>query len=344
MQNLKRYFINFKYMISRPKPVLWARTLYNYSRAIFQRRLRYVDIIVDYACNLSCEHCSCQSLSSNRETLKPIQWRRVSEEAEKLGCIIFGVQGGEPLIYPEIEKLIKGIYPHRNYISIKTNGTIGNLSYFRNLKNIGVDSITVGIGPAKDYTRNMNVLNDIRNAGLNLMLSIVISKENIESEAFSWAIKMSKKYNCVLNLALAVPCGMWKHKYDIMLTDEDIRRLNVIMQKNPFIRTDFDTNWFRKGCGGSKEKLYISPYGDVLPCPFIHISFGNVLIEPLKDIWHRAHGTKAFDEYAPVCIAAQDYLFNTYLDRSYPPVNYAVVEDLLETNYAERKYIMSGCK
>ncbi len=31
------------------------------------------------------------------------------------------------------------------------------------------------------------------------------------------------------------------------------------------------------GCPAGMEKIYITPYGDVIPCPFIHIGFGNIL-------------------------------------------------------------------
>ena len=363
MVSLKSLFINFRYMIHQPKPLLVVRTLYNYARYFFsdRPRLRYVDIIMDYACNLKCEHCSCETLKNpSRIKLTPQDWGDVASQCEKLGSIIFGVQGGEPLVYPKIEDVIRNLNPKRNFISVKTNGTIASSELFRKLKECGVDSITVGLGPIPNefefenynvitrklknaFATSLKSVEMIAQAGIKPMMSVVISRENITSKVFQNVIELSKKYNSVLNCALAVPVGSWETNYELMLTQDDRKRLNETLKKNPHVRTDFDSNWLVSGCGACKEKIYISPYGDVLPCPFIHISFGNVLEEPLRDIWRRACETNTFSEYAPVCLAAEDREFLSYIDIAKKkgiklPIRFDDDEltELLSTTYAMR--------
>lgn len=363
MVPIKSLFINFRYMIHQPKPLLVARTLYNYTRYLFgaRPRLRYVDIIMDYACNLKCEHCSCETLKNHsRRKLTPQDWGNVARQSEKIGSIIFGVQGGEPLVYPKIEEVIRNLNPRKNFISVKTNGTIASEELFHKLKKWGVNSITVGLGPIPNefefenynlisrklenaFATSLKSVEMIAKAGIKPMMSVVISRENITSKVFQNVIELSKKYNSVLNCALAVPVGSWETNYELMLTKEDRKRLNEILQKNPHVRTDFDSNWLFSGCGACKEKIYISPYGDVLPCPFIHISFGNVLEEPLRDIWLRACKTNTFSEYAPVCLAAEDRKFLSYIDiaskkNAKLPIRFDDPElaELLSTTYATR--------
>ena len=58
------------------------------------------------------------------------------------------------------------------------------------------------------------------------------------------------------------------------------------------------------------EKIYITPYGDVLPCPFIHISFGNVKQENLKDIVRRMRMNPYLEGYPKICVAAEDREFH----------------------------------
>jgi MoaA/NifB/PqqE/SkfB family radical SAM enzyme len=325
---------NFRYMIHQRKPKLVARTAMGYSRYLLgsKPRLRYVDVIMDYACNLKCEHCSCQTLrNASRRQLTPDDWGRVAREAEALGAITFGVQGGEPLIYPHIEDVIRNLNPSRNFISVKSNGTVASPELFRNLKAWGVDSITVGFGPVpneydfddydsisrnlKDaFTTSLQCVKMIADAGIKPMMSAVISRENIRSKVFRGMIDIAKQYDSILNCALAVPVGSWERNWDLMLQKEDRAELNRIMRENPHVRTDFQSNWTIDGCGALKEKVYISPYGDVLPCPFIHISFGNVLEESLETIWRRGIQLKAMKEYPHVCLAAEDKLFLSYLD------------------------------
>lgn len=150
MVSLKSLLINTRYMIHQRKLQLAARTAFGYVNYFMGKRprLRYVDIIVHYGCNLKCEHCSCETLKdTSRRWLTPDDWGRVARQCEKLGAVIYGVQGGEPLVYKELDKVIHNLNPKRNFISIKTNGTIASMELFHELRKQGVDSMTVGFGP-----------------------------------------------------------------------------------------------------------------------------------------------------------------------------------------------------
>jgi MoaA/NifB/PqqE/SkfB family radical SAM enzyme len=48
------------------------------------------------------------------------------------------------------------------------------------------------------------------------------------------------------------------------------------------------------GCIAVKRMISITRYGDVMPCPYMHFSLGNVLNEPLKDIIERGLNIKYF--------------------------------------------------
>lgn len=363
MIQLSSLLTNARYMMHHPKPQLIARTAKGYAANMlgFKPRLRYVDIIIHYGCNLKCEHCSCETLKdSSRKQLTPEDWGKVGKQCMELGVITYGVQGGEPLIYKDLEKVIQNLAPERNFISIKTNGTVASPDLFKRLRKAGVDSITVGFGPVpneyefSDYDKisrklkdafslSLNTLKMVSESGIKPMMSVVISRKNIGSNVFHGMVDLARENDSVLTCALAVPVGSWELKYDIMLDKTDRQNLKNIMLQNPHVRTDFQTNWLVEGCGAIKEKIYITPYGDVLPCPFIHISFGNVLEEPLETIWKRACKVKTFSEYAPVCLAAEDKEFLTYLDIATKagkqlPIRYdePKIAELLDSCYSER--------
>ena len=363
MISFQSLLTNSKYMLHQGKLQLVARAATGYVKYLAGQRprLRYVDVIMHYACNLKCEHCSCETLKdSSRKQLTPEDWGRVAKQAEKMGVITFGVQGGEPLVYKDLDKVLANLNTQRNFISIKTNGTIASPELFEKLKKAGVDSLTVGFGPVPneyefdDYNRMTRKLKDafsisfetvkmISEAGLKPMMSVVVSKENIGSKVFQGIIDLAREHGAILNCALAVPVGSWALNYDIMLRAEDRKELNQIMQENPHVRTDFESNWMIDGCGALKEKVYISPYGDVLPCPFIHISFGNVLEEPLDVIWRRGCQQNTFAEYPPVCIAAEDEIFLSYLNiaeqkGAQMPIRFddPDISELLKTTHKER--------
>ena len=113
----------------------------------------------------------------------------------------------------------------------------------------------------------------------------------------------------MLNYNLAVPIGFWKGNYDGMITKEDRILLDRMREEYPFSKTDFETNYFQKGCGAIKEKLYINAYGEVMPCPFIQITFGNILRDDVDILRDRAFQYGYFRNYARCCLAAEDMEF-----------------------------------
>ena len=77
-------------------------------------------------------------------------------------------------------------------------------------------------------------------------------------------------------------------------------------------------NGSRHGCGAVKEILYLTPYGDVLPCPFLHISLGNALEESVKVIRQRALQNPYFAVYYQKCLASTDEEFiERYLSKTF---------------------------
>jgi MoaA/NifB/PqqE/SkfB family radical SAM enzyme len=72
-----------------------------------------------------------------------------------------------------------------------------------------------------------------------------------------------------------------------------------------------------KECPGGREKLCISPYGEVIGCGMNYISFGNVLQEPLENIWERTCEWPPFKKRSKKCLIALD---EEYLEEYLLPV------------------------
>ena len=62
------------------------------------------------------------------------------------------------------------------------------------------------------------------------------------------------------------------------------------------------------GCTTVK-RLYITPTGDVLVCPYVHIKIGNILEQPLKEIVDFGFRIKYFREHSSLCLAGEDKKF-----------------------------------
>jgi MoaA/NifB/PqqE/SkfB family radical SAM enzyme len=138
-----------------------------------------------------------------------------------------------------------------------------------------------------------------------------------------------------LNPIFAAPVGAWEGNKDIVLTKDDLEYIEGLRKKHLFLRRDVDANFVERGCGAVKEAVYLTAYGDVLPCPFIHISLGNVLEEPLEKIRKRGLEIKYFNHYHKKCLAAEDRNFmvkysSFMANREQVPANFSDVSKELK--------------
>jgi MoaA/NifB/PqqE/SkfB family radical SAM enzyme len=285
-------------------------------------RLRYVDFALDYRCNMRCDHCFATNLTPRGDNPPPKMtledYRRVAAQAMDLGAVNFSFQGGEPLLLENLDEYIKAVQPHKNVISVTTNGSLLNREKVLWLKKQGVDILTVSIDSsiAEEHDRFRNfpgaferAMNGIRAAldnGLHVTIGTTISHDNINSEGITELIEFAEKNKIILCFALATPIGNWAEGEALLLTGEDLAKIRQWEKELQYIRTDFEANLSGYGCGAAKEIIYITPYGDVLSCPFIHIGLGNLHEESLGAIRDRALTVKEFAEFAPKCLCAED--------------------------------------
>jgi hypothetical protein len=122
----------------------------------------------------------------------------------------------------------------------------------------------------------------------------------------------------LLYLILPVPAGRWIENREMLLTADDLEYIDGLTRSTPYVRTDFQANFGPHGCGAVKEILYLTPYGDVLACPFIHISLGNIFEESIAAIRARALQNPYFADYHPKCLASTDAEFiDKYLSKTF---------------------------
>ncbi len=321
------YIMNFKYAVRLDKPLLTIRVIRDYLQLLVFRKvpLRYVDIALDYGCNLSCVHCSAEKLKKGRNArrMEISDYKRLAKQCHKLGVITVGFTGGEPLICPYLEPVIEAFKPARTMISIKTNGILLNGECLKKLKSWKVDSISIGLGPVPNDMKNYDGIRGLTDSykesfvaaqkakehGFRVIISVVVSHENIYSKNIERILEITKEMGVILIFGLAVPAGNWSGNEDIILREEDRIRIRELLMRYRHARTDFESNFMSRGCGALNEKLYITPYGDVMPCPFLQIGFGNVLKEPLAKIREWGLAYPVFRGYPERCLAADHYEF-----------------------------------
>jgi MoaA/NifB/PqqE/SkfB family radical SAM enzyme len=321
---LDRFALDFRYAFRPHKPLLILRLTRAVVLAkVFRRaRLRYVDFAIDFACNLSCEHCFAAALNRpGRKRMAVDDYARVAAEAMRLGAVNFSFQGGEPLVFEGLADIIGACRPQRNVISVTTNGTLLSEARVDELKRLGVDILTVSLdssipeehdrfrGREGAFGAALAGIDRALAAGLHVTLGTVVTHDNLRGEGVRGLMELALDRRLLLYFILPVRAGRWRDHDEMMLTDEDVRFIEDQTRRSPYLRTDFQANLGSYGCGAAKEILYLTPYGDVLVCPFLHISFGNVLEEDLAAIRQRALRNPHLAIYHPKCLVSTDQEF-----------------------------------
>jgi MoaA/NifB/PqqE/SkfB family radical SAM enzyme len=330
---LSRFTYNFHYAVNWRKPRLTLRIMQAYVDLLLRGRqpMRSIDVNIGLACNLRCTHCFAENLKFKGATvLTNEEWGDVFEQAIELGTISIAFTGGEPMISPRLFELIPLAQPDRMLVILATNATLLSPGLAARLKAAGVDllQISVDSGIAEEHDRfrgkngafaaTMRAIDIARAAGLKVAASPTVSHLNIDSPGFQRVIDWARREGILVNLSLAVPVGEWAGHDDCLLTPEDMERLNRLVRTTPHVRRDFETNYWTQGCGAATEKLYVSPFGDVLACPYMHISFGNVREARLADIRAKMLENPYLKDFHPRCLTAEDREFiDNYLPREF---------------------------
>lgn len=131
----------------------------------YGRKIDYMRISLTDNCNLRCSYCMPEGKISDIHYLPVETVLKCVESAVCLGITNFRLTGGEPLIYPDIEKLITKMRNVNgvNFIGITTNGVF--LSEKADvLKMAGTDSINVSLDTVdSDEFRKITGRNCLKN-------------------------------------------------------------------------------------------------------------------------------------------------------------------------------------
>lgn len=321
---VKSMYLNFKYGFKPGKPLLLLKISKHFLKiALWQRPgLKFMVINYDYACNIKCEHCSAEKFVRKKEkALSVDEYRRIAKEASKNGIFNFCFQGGEPfLAFKGLVDIIRVFRPKENLISVVTNGMLVTREKLNILKKLGVDHLNIsldsGIAEEHDtfrgregiFDKAIAAIDNTISCGLKVQISCTVSHFNVRSEGFKKLLEYSASKNIMINTLYANPVGQWEGNDDIVLTDEDIKYMDILRRKYHLAKRDLDMS-HKKSCPAVKEVLYMTPYGDVLPCPFIHISLGNLRHSSIREIRQRALNISWFKDDYDHCLTAENQVF-----------------------------------
>lgn len=301
------------------KPGVLPRIAWDYFsvRILGRKRLRTIDWAITYRCNAQCTMCSAKHLiaskkSRSRKELTAEQMGMVWEQAVELGAIHTNLTGGEPTMRDEDEvaNIVRILSRRRALVSMVTNALRMTREKLQKFRDAGLDTLQLSIesmdpkahdevrGIPGGHEKVMQTFRWAKELGLSICLSTVLSAFNFEEVRRIIDFGREQKVFVLLNPLSA--SGEKAGDYEGSISGKKAEYYELLKQGH--VRADTILN-FRggSGCPGGVERLYMTPYGDVMTCPHVQVSYGNVLEEPLAVIWERIAGFPYLREYQRDC-------------------------------------------
>jgi len=320
VQKLKPEETSKRNKLKEEKPYVYEKIMKFDEKMKRGESIAIIQFQYNYTCNFRCQHCSVKRFQGKKDgrTFTMADVKELARQADEMGLARFTITGGEPLVFKDFDALVEALDPQKFYINCDTNGWFLDEKRAKHIKDIGVDRIQLSIDnldahehdsfrKAKgSYERAMKAVDAALGAGLGIFIQTVVTKQRLRTDEFIEFVEYFNKKGIGVFVTYAKPVGAWEGKFDVLVDKNDMdymrkleKKYNVFTHLTPAYGLDM-------GCISVKGMISVTQYGDVLPCPYIHISIGNVFEEPLKDIIQRGLNIKYFGEHVNTCLIAED--------------------------------------
>lgn len=266
------------------------------------------NLAITTACQARCVHCSADPLKdAARAELTTEELKSVVGQAVDLGATLVIFTGGDPLLRRDLFQLISHVDRGRAVPMIFTNGDLLTTDNVNRLADSGLYSMNISIDspdPSEhDALRGVPGLFNkaieggwrALDAGVLVGLSTHATSERLRSGKLEALLNFARRegFNEV-TIFDRIPSGKLLKDTEMILTDDERRRIVELATRfnsgpHPMgvIAQSIVNSPLGAGCYGAASELYMTPYGDVAPCDFNPVSFGNVRQTPLAAIWRK---------------------------------------------------------
>ncbi|MFX1389949.1 MAG: radical SAM protein, partial [Promethearchaeota archaeon] len=291
---------------------------------------------VTYDCQCNCVHCSAgKHFKKDQKELSTEEAKKLINDAQKLGVTIIAFTGGEPLLRKDLFELISYVDQKKAMPVMFTNGQFLTEENVDKLAEAGLYSIFLSIDSPNpeehDSLRGMPGLFDIaieglmraKSKGIFAGFSSYATRSGTEKGIYKQLYEYAKELG-LHNIILfdCVPTGKMLHDTSDMLTfdlREKLHKFSAEVFRKSELPPLSSQSWQNSveaylsgiGCLAANIQFYASAYGDISPCDFSPLGFGNIRNESLKRIWMRMVKHPAYNHRSPFC-RMQDKNFRKY--------------------------------
>jgi MoaA/NifB/PqqE/SkfB family radical SAM enzyme len=258
-------------------------------------------------CAYHCWHCSAANQTGAADPSLD-QLRIVIAQLQEMGTSILGLTGGEPLLRNDLEDLVAAI-DDRSISILYSSGMGLTRERARGLSQAGLFAAGISLdrvdAPAFDRMRGhlgawdaaVAAVDHFRSTGnTHVMVQCVADPAFLargEHEVLARLVKQIGAHE--IRFLEGMPAGRLA----------DCAQDGLLGPKDREVLLDFQrrANWSSRypkvtvfahtesadmfGCGAATQHSYLDAHGNLTPCDFVPLGFGNAFQEPIADLWER---------------------------------------------------------
>ena len=294
---------------------------------------------VTYRCQCTCSHCSAgDHIRKDVQELSIDEAKKLIDDSQDLGVTIFAFTGGEPLLRKDIFEIISHVDQRKAMPLLFTNGSLLTDENVERLAKAGLYSLFVSLdspdpqehdrlrGMPGLFQKALHGIEKMKSKGVFVGISSYATRTGTAKGQYKKMHRLAAELG-VHNLLLfdCVPTGKMLKDTSEMLTREqreEIYKYSSTVFKNGTIPPVSSQAWQNSleaylagiGCLAGNIQYYVSAYGDMAPCDFAPLAFGNIREEPLKIIWKKMIRHPAYNHRAQFCRMQHHRFRQCYID------------------------------
>ena len=249
------------------------------------------------ACQYRCPHC--YQGRDDKAELPLERLLKLVRELRDFGVMAWAVEGGDPLLkFDRLLPVLKELSGLEVWVnSTGTGATDEKIAALADAKVTGIMSSIHSIDPAThdaftgvqgSWARAMNFLADCKSYGILIGFNTVLTDQQILDGEIDRIMDLAREHDCdYIQLIHPKSCGRWlderfdreNHQKAVQVASAAQMRYNSRQEKHApiLVAQVFEESPQALGCtAGGIDRFYIGASGEVQPCEFLNISFGNL--------------------------------------------------------------------
>jgi MoaA/NifB/PqqE/SkfB family radical SAM enzyme/protein-L-isoaspartate O-methyltransferase len=269
-----------------------------------ERRLYSVTLAVTNRCTFDCWHC--YNAGRSQEDLPFEVFERLVPELQRMQAVMITLTGGEPLLREDLERIAR-LFDDRSCLIVGTTGAGLTADRAKRLRDGGLFGVGVSLDSTDErehdrlrgregaFRMALGALQTARDNDLYPYIVSVATRDFLRPEEFMSFMRFAADAGALeVHLLEPSATGKLADQADVLLTKAEREQ---ILDYQRQIAQDGDLPILSSyaylesadafGCGAGLTHIYIDGSGEVCPCQFAPLSFGNVADEPLGGILDR---------------------------------------------------------